>query len=180
MRCNLHTVLERNKFLRFILTLDLLSVQLIKLSAGEHKTDHLGANYQRSIFVNCTENLQVFTLPIGQYVDNDAFFSMFTWKDRTSLRGQFSLNNVEVAVLVDCVFLFTFRSAESAGNGQLLKQPHNINITTGNIVRNIKNDDIWMEENIEPLTTFLRQKRLRWYDHVLRKEGRTPIIPPRR
>ena len=26
------------------------------------------------------------------------------------------------------------------------------------------------EANIEPMTTFLRQKRLRWYDHVLRKE----------
>ena len=36
---------------------------------------------------------------------------------------------------------------------------------------NIKNEDIWREANIEPMTTFLRKRRLRWYDLVLRKEG---------
>ena len=36
----------------------------------------------------------------------------------------------------------------------------------------IKNEDIWREANVEPMTTFLRKKRLRWYGHVLRKEGR--------
>ena len=35
----------------------------------------------------------------------------------------------------------------------------------------IKNDHIWREANIEPMTTVLRQKRLRWNGHVLRKEG---------
>ena len=35
----------------------------------------------------------------------------------------------------------------------------------------IKNEDIWREANVEPMTTFLRKKRLRWYGHVLRKEG---------
>ena len=35
----------------------------------------------------------------------------------------------------------------------------------------IKNDDIWREANIGPMTTFLRSRRLRWYGHVLRKEG---------
>ena len=35
----------------------------------------------------------------------------------------------------------------------------------------IKNEDIWREANIEPMTTFLRQKQLRWYGHVLKKEG---------
>ena len=34
----------------------------------------------------------------------------------------------------------------------------------------IKNEDIWREANVEPMTTFLRKKRLRWYGHV--KEGR--------
>ena len=34
----------------------------------------------------------------------------------------------------------------------------------------IKNEDIWREANVEPMTTFLRKKRLRWYGHVLRKE----------
>ena len=41
----------------------------------------------------------------------------------------------------------------------------------------VKNEDIWREDNVEPMTTFLRKKRLRWYGHVLRKEG---MIPPRR
>ena len=35
----------------------------------------------------------------------------------------------------------------------------------------INNEDIWREANVEPMTTFLRKKRLRWYGHVLRKEG---------
>ena len=35
----------------------------------------------------------------------------------------------------------------------------------------IKNEDIWREANVEPMTTFLRKKRLRLYGHVLRKEG---------
>ena len=35
----------------------------------------------------------------------------------------------------------------------------------------IKNEDIWREANVEPMTTFLRKKRLRWYGHVLRNEG---------
>ena len=35
----------------------------------------------------------------------------------------------------------------------------------------VKNVDIWREANIEPMTTFLSKKRLRWYGHVLRKEG---------
>ena len=35
----------------------------------------------------------------------------------------------------------------------------------------VKNEDIWREANVEPMTTFLRKKRLRWYGHVLRKEG---------
>ena len=35
----------------------------------------------------------------------------------------------------------------------------------------IKNEGIWRETNIEPTTTFLRKRRLRWYDHLLRKEG---------
>ena len=30
----------------------------------------------------------------------------------------------------------------------------------------IKNEDIWREANVEPMTTFLRKKRLRWYGHV--------------
>ena len=30
----------------------------------------------------------------------------------------------------------------------------------------IKNEDIWMEQ----ITTFIRQRRLRWYGKVLRKE----------
>ncbi len=30
----------------------------------------------------------------------------------------------------------------------------------------IKNEDIWREANIEPITMFLRQKRMRWYGHV--------------
>ena len=34
----------------------------------------------------------------------------------------------------------------------------------------IKNEDTWREANIEPMTTFLRKRRLRWYGHV-RKEG---------
>ena len=34
-----------------------------------------------------------------------------------------------------------------------------------------KNEDIWREANIEPMTTFLRKKRLRWYGHAIRKEG---------
>ena len=35
----------------------------------------------------------------------------------------------------------------------------------------IKNEDILREGNVEPMTTFLRKKRLRRYGHVLRKEG---------
>ena len=35
----------------------------------------------------------------------------------------------------------------------------------------IKNEDIWREANVEPMTTFFRKKRLRWYGHMLRKEG---------
>ena len=30
---------------------------------------------------------------------------------------------------------------------------------------------IWREATIKPTTTFLRKSRLRWYVHVLRKEG---------
>ena len=33
----------------------------------------------------------------------------------------------------------------------------------------VKNEDIWREANVEPMTTFLRKKRLRWCGHVLRK-----------
>ena len=29
----------------------------------------------------------------------------------------------------------------------------------------INNEDIWKEDNIEPMTTFFRQKHLRWYGH---------------
>ena len=35
----------------------------------------------------------------------------------------------------------------------------------------IKNEDIWKEATIEPMTTFLRKRRLQWYDHVLGTEG---------
>ena len=35
----------------------------------------------------------------------------------------------------------------------------------------IKNEDIWRDANVEPMTTFLGRKRQRWYVHVLRKEG---------
>ena len=35
----------------------------------------------------------------------------------------------------------------------------------------VKNEDIWREADVEPMTTFFRKKRLRWYVHVLRKEG---------
>ena len=35
----------------------------------------------------------------------------------------------------------------------------------------VKNEDIWREAKIKRMTTFLRQKRLRLYVHVLRKEG---------
>ena len=34
----------------------------------------------------------------------------------------------------------------------------------------IKNEDIWREANVEPMTTFLKKKRLPWCGHVLRKE----------
>ena len=34
-----------------------------------------------------------------------------------------------------------------------------------------QNEDIWREANIGPVPTFLRKRRLRWYGHVLRKEG---------
>ena len=37
----------------------------------------------------------------------------------------------------------------------------------------IKNDDTWREANIEPMTTFLRKRRLTWYGHLSRKEGDT-------
>ena len=40
----------------------------------------------------------------------------------------------------------------------------------------INNEDIWREANVEPMTTFLRKKRMRWYGHV----GRKGRIPPRR
>ena len=30
-----------------------------------------------------------------------------------------------------------------------------------------KNEDIWREANIEPMTTFLGKRRLRWYGHML-------------
>ena len=36
----------------------------------------------------------------------------------------------------------------------------------------VKNEDIWREANTDPMTSFLRKKRLRWYGHVLRKQGR--------
>ena len=35
----------------------------------------------------------------------------------------------------------------------------------------VKNVDIWRDANIGPMIAFLRQKRLRWYGHVPRKEG---------
>ena len=35
----------------------------------------------------------------------------------------------------------------------------------------VNNEDIWREANIEPMTTFLGQRRLRWYGHVLTKEA---------
>ena len=35
----------------------------------------------------------------------------------------------------------------------------------------IMNEDIWREANVEPMTTCLRKRRLRWYGHVLSKEG---------
>ena len=35
----------------------------------------------------------------------------------------------------------------------------------------VKNEDISREANVEPMTHFLRKKRLRRYGHVLRKEG---------
>ena len=41
----------------------------------------------------------------------------------------------------------------------------------------IKTEDVLTEANIEPMTTFLRKRRLRWYCHVLRKEGE---VTPRR
>ena len=34
----------------------------------------------------------------------------------------------------------------------------------------IKNEDMWRDANIKPMATVQRQKRLRWYDHVLGKE----------
>ena len=40
----------------------------------------------------------------------------------------------------------------------------------------IKNEDIWRDANVEPMTTFLGKKRQRWYCHVLRRKG---MIPPR-
>ena len=36
----------------------------------------------------------------------------------------------------------------------------------------IKNEDIWKEVNIELMTTFFRQKPLRWYGNVPMKEGK--------
>ena len=36
----------------------------------------------------------------------------------------------------------------------------------------IKNEDIWREANIKPMSTFLR-KRLGWYANVLGEEGDT-------
>ena len=36
----------------------------------------------------------------------------------------------------------------------------------------IKKKDIWGETNIDPVTTFLRKRRLSWFGHALRKEGR--------
>ena len=44
--------------------------------------------------------------------------------------------------------------------------------TRGEITKDhIKNEVIWREANIEPVTTVLRKKRRRWYGHVLRKDG---------
>ena len=40
----------------------------------------------------------------------------------------------------------------------------------------VKNEDIWREANVEPMTTFLRKKRLRWYGNVLRKEGKDTTL----
>ena len=40
----------------------------------------------------------------------------------------------------------------------------------------VKNEDIWREADVEPMTTFLRKKRLRWYSHVLRKETTNKMI----
>ena len=34
----------------------------------------------------------------------------------------------------------------------------------------VKNEDIWKEANIEPMTSFLRKRRPIWYGHVSRKE----------
>ena len=40
----------------------------------------------------------------------------------------------------------------------------------------VNNEDIRKEANIEPMTTFLRERRLRWYGHVLRNERGIPPI----
>ena len=37
-------------------------------------------------------------------------------------------------------------------------------------VDHIKHEDVWREASIEPIATYLRKKRLKWYGHVLRKE----------
>ena len=47
-----------------------------------------------------------------------------------------------------------------------------LRLATGNTKNDhIRNEDIWREANIESMTTFLRKRRLRWYGHLLRKEG---------
>ena len=51
------------------------------------------------------------------------------------------------------------KQAEMGWSGGKTKKDHN------------KNEDIQREANIEPMTTFLRKRRLRWYGHVLWKEG---------
>ena len=35
----------------------------------------------------------------------------------------------------------------------------------------VKNEEIWREYNITPMTAFLRQKRSRWYGLDFRQEG---------
>ena len=35
----------------------------------------------------------------------------------------------------------------------------------------IKNEELWREESIEPMTTFLRKRRVGYYGHRLMKEG---------
>ena len=44
-------------------------------------------------------------------------------------------------------------------------------LATGKTKKDHIKIDIWREANIEPMITFPRQNQLRWYGHVLRKEG---------